>query len=738
MDLTRFLRRMTNVNLAAKAPLGIAGMVSSHDRSGGNRDWADFDVAPADDGLVDIAAIEGPGVIHRVWWTGHNASQWKLFIDGASEPVIDGLYAWDDRPAGDSSQAFAAPLSGKASGGAYSYVPIPFARSIRIAVPGDYKPARPYFQINYEHLPDRRVVSFPPQLSATENRALSDVRSWWNTLSSRVADEVEGLALDASSEIGPGQTNEIARVAPGRCLDRFAIQLPPRGAMSSTAYHHLLRDLDLICEYGPNRGFVVPLGDFFCNAFAYRSYASQFLACEDGVYLCRFPMPAPDGLTLSMRNAGDMPVVIKSGFSVRELKRGETRVFVAGFRQLASYDKPPGRALTAFRAKGAGHIVGSYVVSHGTDGTWNLLEGDDQVFVDGDLKPTLHGTGLEDYFNGAWYYTGMHDMPFSGLLEKAAMQTCQYRLHGPDPIGFENEVRFKFEFGHVLGTQSGPNTSRGYMSSTVYAYLDTPPEITALPANIRVPPSQVSMGAAQAGIMELEAAGLWDEARRRSQWLSEQPGQLRAEHYRLRTEIYEHRDKHWTGTIDTAGYSAAMQATIGQWNQFLGATNRVLIGVQATHPYQAYWDGSPVLSGGNPARLDTGLATRGDTNHVFALRFQHGNPDPFIGAALLMRDQLIELDTSWWVSMDPPPDWPRVRLPLDDSVWKPLHPPVSTRPQLAYWQFEPNAHVALQKGEILKPRWQLDKDGAKAATYLVRIIEPAAAAPPPNPTDDAL
>lgn len=41
-------------------------------------------------------------------------------------------------------------------------------------------------------------------------------------------------------------------------------------------------------------------------------------------------------------------------------------------------------------------------------------EGDDMILIDGDEKPTLHGTGTEDYFNTSWCPKTLYSHPYYG------------------------------------------------------------------------------------------------------------------------------------------------------------------------------------------------------------------------------------------------------------------------------------------------------------------------------------
>ena len=104
-------------------------------------------------------------------------------------------------------------------------------------------------------------------------------------------------------------------------------------------------------------------------------------------------------------------------------------------------------------ATGRGHFVGvTMSVLENQDGWWG--EGDDMFFVDGAKKPTIAGTGAEDYFLGAW---GFRDHPFSyqlygaPIVEKgrAGSRSSVYRFHLDSPIVFKTAFKATIEHGNA-------------------------------------------------------------------------------------------------------------------------------------------------------------------------------------------------------------------------------------------------------------------------------------------------
>jgi hypothetical protein len=104
-------------------------------------------------------------------------------------------------------------------------------------------------------------------------------------------------------------------------------------------------------------------------------------------------------------------------------------------------------------ATGRGQFVGvTMSVLQNQDGWWG--EGDDMFFIDGEARPSINGTGSEDYFLGAW---GFGDRPFAYDLygapvkgaELAGSRTSVYRFHLDSPITFTKSLRATIEHGHA-------------------------------------------------------------------------------------------------------------------------------------------------------------------------------------------------------------------------------------------------------------------------------------------------
>ncbi|WP_343303500.1 glycoside hydrolase family 172 protein [Chitinophaga niabensis] len=102
--------------------------------------------------------------------------------------------------------------------------------------------------------------------------------------------------------------------------------------------------------------------------------------------------------------------------------------------------------------KGKGHFVGVNYYVHSPSPMW-YGEGDDMIYIDGAEKPTLHGTGTEDYFNTAFCPKNVFSHPYYGYARVNndmgwLGRTHLYRFHVTDPLFFNKSLKFTIEHGH--------------------------------------------------------------------------------------------------------------------------------------------------------------------------------------------------------------------------------------------------------------------------------------------------
>jgi hypothetical protein len=113
-----------------------AGMFSSTDPREQGNDHGNYLRQDGDEYV--LADMQGPGVVTRIW-SANPQGVLKVYIDGSTTPVLECLFRdlFEDKVA-----PFRPPITGKSSGGWYSYWPIAYARSCTITVSQDQEVTR--------------------------------------------------------------------------------------------------------------------------------------------------------------------------------------------------------------------------------------------------------------------------------------------------------------------------------------------------------------------------------------------------------------------------------------------------------------------------------------------------------------------------------------------------------------------------------------------------------------------
>ncbi len=689
------LSHLTNVSRFADSNAEKVFLVSSYDRSGGNEDWLKVDADKHERAL--IADLKGPGIVRRFWVTGMKSSQkLEFFFDDEKEPriskTIRQLFNQDEIP-------FIAPLCDIVSKGRYCYVPLPYKESLKIYLSlrpehGD----RPYFQFTCESLPvNADIESFPEKLSSRQKDALLNVAEAWESNQSIPASATSKTEKVVSHTLQPGQNRQLFNIEEPGMISSFWIKAEPSGKVSSLTRQRLLRDLQMsfFWDGASAPSIDVPLGDFFCNSSFYREFNSWALGMRDDTFVSRLPMPFRESAKASIRNLSSFPVKITAGYELDAIKEDQQiRMLHARWNQSASKGAPH----TVLSTRGKGHLAGCYLTTLGTDGTWTILEGDERMWIDGESKPSWHGTGLEDYFNGAWYYAELFDLPLHGLLQRAAMNTSQYRFHLPSPVPFDKSLEFSFEFGEA-------NRGRGVISSVAYWYQAKPVPSqteTKLWQKRHIAPNPAEMQTAMCGILELERIGHWDEARARSAYLAEKySGQEFGEIFGLRSAAYgllsrQNNDALESFSSEDSSDKVKQQSQQLKWVN--AAENRYLLGIQVNGNATVYLNEKKIYSGSSPRDLVTVPVELAKGRHRLVVKFIPPRWQPLLLISLFDGSRSVPLTQKdkWRYSLNEPSKWPSELQ--EDS---PLANATRGVPQMSVFRLSPNAYVTMQTGSMI-------------------------------------
>jgi len=102
---------------------------------------------------------------------------------------------------------------------------------------------------------------------------------------------------------------------------------------------------------------------------------------------------------------------------------------------------------------GKGHYVGTVLAVRTRSPAW-FGEGDEKIYIDGEAKASIWGTGTEDYFLSAWGLkrtsTPYFGVPYFDQGGIVGGHTSAYRWHLNDPIVFRKGIRVTLEhFGWI-------------------------------------------------------------------------------------------------------------------------------------------------------------------------------------------------------------------------------------------------------------------------------------------------
>ena len=438
-------------------------LTSCSDPTGDNNDWAEF-LNTGKGGWDTILDVQGPGYLSRAWFTGwsENTRKLRVYVDDMEKPAAEfSFIEWFADGKG--------PFIRRENFCAYSYLPVPYQQRLRIDVEVGQPGGKFYFQFNTARLPAGstvETVGFP--VTAPDLPAVNAARDAWNALAAvPAAAESTPVKLAAGADFSLPVFN-----GPGT-IERIDILPSPSVMTNAAALSAFLRDVMLEIRWDGVEAPSVecPLGDFCGQAADWVNARALATGAEEGRMFNRLPMPHRTSAAIRFVNDGKTPCE----FRVAVVRKEGAPAASAGYLHTAwslSLPRDIGPRHTVLRAKGRGRIVGlqlsvGFPDKESDRQSWWILEGDEQIRVDEEILPGWRGTGLEDCFNGGWYYRQVVANPLSGLLRKIPYDAVQYRHFTLDAPAFRESVDFEFERG-------GQNNDPVRMESTTFYYLAAP------------------------------------------------------------------------------------------------------------------------------------------------------------------------------------------------------------------------------------------------------------------------
>ncbi|SDM17606.1 Protein of unknown function [Catalinimonas alkaloidigena] len=322
--------------------------------------------------------------------------------------------------------------------------------------------------------------------------------------------DTTGNNNDRIEHIRPGEKRTLFQVQGAGMINHIWITIAPPPEV-------LNRDdlvLRMYWDGNPSPSVESPLGSFFGQGWneSYPLYSQPLTATplQGRALTSYFVMPFAKGARIELENQSDRDVdafyYYVDYLEMDKLPASTGRFHAWYNQQLTQTDaqegenewgvlgpqreNPRGERNYLFAdIRGKGQFVGVNYYIHTPTPIW-YGEGDDMIFIDGSARngstrPTLNGTGTEDYFNTSWSPKTSFQTPYfgyprvntqdAGFAAGWGGRTHMYRFHIVDPLYFEQSLKFTIEHGHN-------NVLVMDLRSVAYWYLS---EATAVPA---IPP----------------------------------------------------------------------------------------------------------------------------------------------------------------------------------------------------------------------------------------------------------
>ena len=237
----------------------------------------------------------------------------------------------------------------------------------------------------------------------------------------------------------------------------------PQGWAKNGSANHQEMLLRIFYDGDERPGVEAPVGDFFANGFGKRrEVISVPVAVEDAdSYNCFWHMPFRGSVRVEVVNQSEKPLSMLY-YNIDWIKKDalpdDTPYFYAQYRQ--EYPAVGGRDYLMLETQGKGHYVGTVLSVRTRSPSW-FGEGDEKIYIDGEEKASIWGTGTEDYFLSAWGLkttsTPYFGTPYFDQWGIVGGHTSAYRWHISDPIVFNTGIKVTIEHWGWISPDENPD-----------------------------------------------------------------------------------------------------------------------------------------------------------------------------------------------------------------------------------------------------------------------------------------
>lgn len=243
----------------------------------------------------------------------------------------------------------------------------------------------------------------------------------------------------------------------------------PQGWAKQGSANHQEMLLRMFWDGNPRPGVEAPVGDFLAACFGRRSEVISLPVVVEGgnSYNCFWRMPFRKSARIEIVNQSAKPLSLLY-YNIDWIKLDklpkDTPYFYAQYRQ--EYPCQHGKDYLILDTKGKGHYVGTVLAVRTRSPAW-FGEGDEKIYLDGEAKASIWGTGTEDYFLSAWGLkktsTPYFGVPYFDQWGVVGSHTSAYRWHLNDPIVFNKGIKVTLEhFGWISPDENPQHKSSSW------------------------------------------------------------------------------------------------------------------------------------------------------------------------------------------------------------------------------------------------------------------------------------
>lgn len=266
----------------------------------------------------------------------------------------------------------------------------------------------------------------------------------------------------------------------------------PQGWAKEGSANHQEMLLRIFWDGSERPAVEAPIGDFFANCFGRRNEVISLpVIVEDAdSYNCFWHMPFRKSARIEIVNQSDKAISLLY-YNIDWIKKDklpkDTPYFYAQYRQ--EYPAQHGQDYVLLDTKGKGHYVGTVLAVRSRSPSW-FGEGDEKIYINGEAKASIWGTGTEDYFLSAWGLkttsTPYFGVPYFDQWGIVGGHTSAYRWHLADPIVFNTGIKVTLEhFGWIAPDENPQYKSTSWnereddYASVAFWYQTGTPTFTA-------------------------------------------------------------------------------------------------------------------------------------------------------------------------------------------------------------------------------------------------------------------